>query len=133
MTPTTTGAAILEESPPRSLLPRTRSHGAILPSMSVKRKVAVPEGRSGMVRFRTRGLSWSGLIVAWSRTGARQRGAPSGDPPHAGVGNRYGVMTDSCCVSARMMPSRWRQSEELEAAPLDDSRCTIETAPFVIT
>ena len=30
---------------------RSRSHSAVLPSMSVKRKVTVPEGRSGMIRF----------------------------------------------------------------------------------
>jgi hypothetical protein len=32
--------------------------------MSVKRKVTVPEGRSGMIRFRTRGQSWRVPIVA---------------------------------------------------------------------
>ena len=35
---------------------RSRSHRSVLPSMSVKRKVTVSDGRSGMVRFHTHSL-----------------------------------------------------------------------------
>ena len=43
---------------------RSRSQSAVLPSMSVKRNVTVPLGSSGMIRFRSCGLSWSVPIVA---------------------------------------------------------------------
>ena len=42
----------------------SRSQSAVLPSMSVKRKVTVPEGRSGMVRLQTLGGTWCLPIVA---------------------------------------------------------------------
>jgi hypothetical protein len=43
---------------------RSRSQPSVLPATSVKRKVTVPEGRSGMVRFHPCGLSWFVPIVA---------------------------------------------------------------------
>jgi hypothetical protein len=41
-----------------------RSQSAVLPSMSVNRKVTVPLGRSGMIRLSTHSWSRCGPIVA---------------------------------------------------------------------
>ena len=43
---------------------RSRCHSTVLPAMSVNRKVTVPEGRSGMIRFYMCGLYSALSIVA---------------------------------------------------------------------
>ena len=73
---------------------RSRSQSAVLPAMSVKRKVTVPEGRSGMIRFHyvrpvvvradcrmTDGQTTSEWLTISSSVSRRLTGTGSADPP----------------------------------------------------
>src|SRR5215207_8935595 len=99
---------------------RSRSQRAVLPAMSVKRKVTVPLGRSGMIRVRSCGGTWCVPIVAWD-TGPKVDVHPiaiQDDSGRGGAGTQFPYVRET--IAVLRLGEAQSQALQGEPTPLAD-------------